>query len=59
MIKDLVSALDYTLCAESALALFFVTFAGIVYASMRLSNRAVEQFAAIPMADDSEVARDE
>ena len=59
MIKDLVSYLDYSVCAEWALGLFFVAFVGIVFSAFRLSRDASERFAAIPISDQVEDPRDE
>ena len=59
MIKDLVSALDYSICAEIALALFVVTFGFIFYGALRLSRNASARFAAIPLTDHVEDPRHE
>lgn len=59
MVKDLVSALDYSNCAESALILFVSTFVVIIYGAMRLSRNATDSFAAIPLSDNVETPRDE
>lgn len=53
MIRDLVSALDYSLCAEIALAMFVGTFAVMLYGTLRLSTQATEQFASIPLDNDA------
>jgi hypothetical protein len=52
MIKDLVCALDYSACAEWALALFVVAFATITYGTLKLSQNASDRFASIPLADN-------
>ena len=57
MIKDLVSALDYSVCAEVALALFVGTFAVMLYGTLRLSKSATDRFASIPLSDDVEDPR--
>lgn len=57
MIKDLVCALDYSVCAEIALTLFVTTFAFIFYGALRLSRGASERFAAIPLSDQVEDPR--
>lgn len=57
MIKDLVSALDYSACAVSALVIFVATFGIILYGSLRLSRQASERFASIPLSDDVEDPR--
>ncbi len=57
MIRDLVSAIDYSVCAEIALTLFVASFAIIFYGAFRLSSKASERFAAIPLSDDVEDPR--
>ena len=57
MIKDLVCSLDYSVCAELALGLFVVAFAGILFGSLRLSKGAAERFASIPLSDNVEDPR--
>lgn len=57
MIKDLVCALDYSACAEWALALFVVAFATITYGALKLSQGASDRFASIPLSDDVEDPR--
>lgn len=57
MIQDLVSALDYSACAEVALALFVAAFAAIVWGAMRLSRGAADRFASIPLNDHVEDPR--
>ncbi len=52
MIKDLVSALDYSACANAALLLFVASFGIILYGSFRLSKQASDRFASIPLNDD-------
>ena len=60
MIKDLLCALDYSICAEIALTLFVVTFGFIFYGALRLSRDASARFAAIPLNDEHvEDPRDE
>lgn len=59
MVKDLVSALDYSNCAEAALILFVISFGIIIYGSLRLSRKSAERFAAIPLSDNVETPRDE
>jgi len=53
MIRDLVSAIDYSDCAEVALALFVVSFAVMCYGTLRLSRKATDRFASIPLSDDN------
>jgi cytochrome c oxidase cbb3-type subunit IV len=57
MIKDLVSALDYSDCAESALLLFVFAFGVMMFSALRLSRKASERFAAIPLSDNVEDPR--
>lgn len=57
MIRDIVSALDYSACAELALALFVAAFATITYGTLRLSKDATDRFAAIPLSDNVEDPR--
>ncbi|GIW99147.1 MAG: hypothetical protein KatS3mg111_2480 [Pirellulaceae bacterium] len=52
MIKDLVSALQLSTCAEVALSLFVISFAMIVYGAFRLSRRCAEHCATIPLEDE-------
>ncbi len=59
MIKDLVSFLDYSACAEVALALFVGTFLLIFIGAFRLSSNAIEKFASIPLSDRVEDPRSE
>ncbi|MBX3420733.1 MAG: hypothetical protein KF752_04170 [Pirellulaceae bacterium] len=53
MVKDVVSWLDYSDLAQAALLMFVVTFAMIVYSTLRLSRTAVDRFASIPLDDDA------
>ncbi len=59
MIKDLVSALDYSDCAEAALMLFVVSFGVILLGALRLSRQAADRYAAIPLSDRVQDPRDE
>ena len=59
MIKDLVSFLDYSACAEIALALFAGTFLLIFIGAFRLSREATDRFASIPLSDRVEDPRSE
>jgi cytochrome c oxidase cbb3-type subunit IV len=52
MVKDVVSWLDYSNLAESALLLFLITFLMIVIGTLRLSKKATDRFASIPLSDD-------
>ena len=51
MIKDLVCAIDFSICAEVALATFVAAFIAIVYGTLRLSRSASDRFAIIPLDD--------
>jgi cytochrome c oxidase cbb3-type subunit 4 len=59
MIKDLLTSLDYSDCAELALALFVGAFVVIIYGTMRLSREASHRFASIPLSDQVEDPRSE
>lgn len=59
MIRDLVSSLDYSDCAELALGMFFIAFAGILLGALRLSRSASDRFASIPLSDAVEDPFDE
>lgn len=57
MIKDLVCAIDYSICAEVALGIFVAVFAAVVYGALQLSHNASDRFAAIPLSDEVEDPR--
>ncbi len=57
MIKDLVSAMDYSDCAEAALLLFVISFGFMLYGAIRLSGRSAKRFASIPLSDNVEDPR--
>ncbi len=59
MVRDVVSALDYSNCAESALLLFVTSFVIIIYGSLRLSKSASRRFASIPLSDKVQDPRHE
>lgn len=59
MLKDVIRSIDYSDCAEIALALFCIAFALMVFGTMRLSRKATDRFAAIPLSDRVETPRDE
>jgi hypothetical protein len=59
MLKDVIRAIDYSDCAEVALALFCVAFALMFFATMRLSRNATDRFASIPLSDQVEDPRHE
>lgn len=52
MIQDIVSALDYSDCAEVALLIFVAAFGLIFYGALRLSREATDRFASIPLSDE-------
>lgn len=59
MLKDVIRAIDYSLCAEVALALFCLAFAMMIYAVLRLKPSSAERYASIPLSDHVEDPRDE
>ncbi len=59
MVKDIVSALDYSQCATAALLLFVAAFGIMFYGALRLSRSATEKFASIPLSDKVQDPRDE
>lgn len=59
MLKDVIRAIDYSDCAELALALFFFAFALVVLSTLRLSRSATDRFASIPLSDKVEDPRDD
>lgn len=59
MIQDVLSAIDYSFCAEVALGLFCVAFAMMVYAVARLKPSSSERYASIPLSDQVQDPRDE
>lgn len=57
MLREVISALDYSACAEIALAIFVIAFVGLVYGTLRLSRSSTERFASIPLSDRVEDPR--
>jgi hypothetical protein len=57
MLKDVIRAIDYSDCAEIALALFFVAFGLMLLTTLRLSRQATDRFASIPLSDNVEDPR--
>ncbi len=57
MLKDVIRAIDYSDCAEAALALFCVAFALMLFTTLRLSRSATDRFASIPLSDQVEDPR--
>ena len=49
MLRDVLHSLDYSDCAEIALALFCFAFALMTWATFKLSRNATDGFAAIPL----------
>lgn len=58
MLKTVLRALDYSVFAEAALALFVGCFLLAIYGVVRLSRDATDRFAAIPLDDDVKDPRD-
>ena len=58
MLRDVIQAIDYSRSAELALGLFCIAFGLMCYATFRLSRKATERFASIPLSDDVETPRD-
>ena len=52
MIRDIVSALDYSHCANAALLLFVAAFVLMLYGALRLSRESTQRFASIPLSDE-------
>ncbi|QDV65356.1 hypothetical protein Mal65_45270 [Crateriforma conspicua] len=59
MLKDVIRSVDYSDCAEIALAMFVVAFAMMVFAVLRLSRKSADRFASIPLSDQVKDPRDE
>ncbi len=59
MLTDVIRAIDYSDCAEVALALFCFAFALMLFATLRLSRGATDRFASIPLSDQVEDPRHE
>ena len=59
MLKDVIRAIDYSDCAEAALLLFVFAFGLMVVTTLRLSPKATNKFASIPLSDKVEDPRDE
>lgn len=59
MLRDVIQAIDYSLCAEVALGLFCFAFAAMSYAVWRLSPATSKRYASIPLSDHVEDPRDE
>lgn len=57
MLRDLISALDYSIYAKVALGLFVTAFVAITYGALRLSRQASDKFASIPLSDKVEDPR--
>ena len=54
MIRDVVSALDYSLCAEISLVLFAGVFLAICWKTMRSQSTWMDHCAAIPLEDSDQ-----
>jgi len=59
MLNDLIRAIDYSDLAEIALVLFCVAFGLMCYATIRLTSRAANRFASIPLHDTPQDPRDD
>ena len=59
MLRNFVSEMQYHHLGEAGLVLFCLAFALICYGMLRLSSRASERFASIPLSDRVEDPRDE
>lgn len=51
MIRDVVSYLDYSDCAEISLGLFVAVFVSVCFQTLLLSRKNTEQMAAIPLEE--------
>lgn len=58
MLRDVITAIDYSRTAEIALALFLLAFACMTYGTLRLSRRTTDRYASIPLSDRVEDPRD-
>jgi hypothetical protein len=58
MLKDVIRAIDYSDCAEIALALFMVAFGLMLMTTFRLSRESTDRFASIPLSDKVEDPRE-
>lgn len=52
MVKDVLSSLDYSLYAESALLLFVVVFAAVSYCMAKMTSEWSRACAEIPLNED-------
>lgn len=59
MLRDVMSAVNYSLCAEIALVIFALAFVGMVISTLCWSRRETDSYAAIPLSDRVETPRDE
>ena len=57
MLRDVIQSIDYSLCAEIALGLFFAAFGLMLLSTLRLSRQATDRFASIPLSDRVEDPR--
>lgn len=51
MVKDILSWLDYSVFAESALVLFLMVFAGVSFAMAKMTREWSGRCAAIPLSE--------
>ena len=59
MLKDVIRAIDYSDCAEAALLLFLFAFGLMLVSTFRLSAKATNKFASIPLSDKVQDPRHE
>jgi cytochrome c oxidase cbb3-type subunit IV len=59
MLRDVIQAVDYSLCAEIALGLFCFAFGLMIYAVLKLNPASSKRYASIPLSDHVEDPRDE
>jgi cbb3-type cytochrome oxidase subunit 3 len=59
MLKDVLRYIDYSDTATWALILFVLAFGLMIYATLRLSRKATDRFASIPLSDQVQDPRDE
>ncbi len=59
MLRDVISGIDYSTCAEAALVIFAVCFVAMTIATLLLKPSATERYASIPLTDRVEDPRHE
>lgn len=58
MLRDVITALDYSMCAEIALAIFATVFLAVGVRTLLANRSELDECAAIPLNDDVETAHD-